>query len=118
LGCLRILELSCSFSNFLISLISTLVNVFSTPISFYLAERVNRRNLLILGGTGMVISQYLVGIIGVTVGQDSCPDTNKSAVSARGSSSARSSSDPAVSVSPPLLTDSRFHLIYLAHASR
>jgi MFS family permease len=38
--------------------------------------------LLIFGGTGMVISQYLVGIIGVTVGQDKGTATNKSAVSA------------------------------------
>jgi MFS family permease len=67
---------------FLISLITTLVNVCSTPIAFYLVERVGRRNLLIFGGTGMVISQYIVGIVGVTVGQDKGVDTNKSAVSA------------------------------------
>jgi len=67
---------------FLISLITTLVNVCSTPISFYLVERVGRRNLLIFGGTGMVIAQYIVGIIGVTVGQDKGADTNKAAVSA------------------------------------
>ncbi|TAQ88487.1 hypothetical protein B7494_g3201 [Chlorociboria aeruginascens] len=67
---------------FLISLITTLVNVCSTPISFYLVERFGRRSLLIIGGTGMVISQYIVGIIGVTVGQDKGDQTNKSAVSA------------------------------------
>ncbi|KAH8783982.1 general substrate transporter [Hyaloscypha finlandica] len=67
---------------FLISLITTLVNVLSTPISFWMVERFGRRNLLILGGTGMVISQYIVGIIGVTVGQDKGKDTNKAAVSA------------------------------------
>jgi MFS family permease len=67
---------------FLISLITTLVNVLSTPISFWMVERFGRRNLLIFGGTGMVISQYIVGIVGVTVGQDKGADTNKAAVSA------------------------------------
>jgi MFS family permease len=47
-----------------------------------MVERFGRRNLLIFGGTGMVISQYIVGIIGVTVGQDKGKDTNKAAVSA------------------------------------
>jgi MFS family permease len=65
---------------FLISLITTLVNVCSTPISFWLVERVGRRNLLIFGGTGMVISQYIVGIVGVTVGQDKGDATNHKAV--------------------------------------
>ncbi|PMD17520.1 general substrate transporter [Hyaloscypha hepaticicola] len=67
---------------FLISLITTLVNVLSTPISFWMVEKFGRRNLLIFGGTGMVISQYIVGIVGVTVGQDKGADTNKAAVSA------------------------------------
>lgn len=67
---------------FLISLITTLVNVCSTPLSFYLVEKFGRRNLLICGGTGMVISQYIVGIVGVTVGKDKGDDTNKAAVSA------------------------------------
>ncbi|KAH8663104.1 general substrate transporter [Tricladium varicosporioides] len=66
---------------FLISLITTLVNVLSTPLSFWIVERFGRRNLLLVGGTGMVIAQYIVGIVGVTVGQDKGPDTNKSAVS-------------------------------------
>jgi sugar porter (SP) family MFS transporter len=67
---------------FLISLITTLVNVLSTPLSFYIVEKFGRRNLLIFGGTGMVVSQYIVGIVGVTVGQDKGAATNKSAVSA------------------------------------
>jgi MFS family permease len=67
----------------LISLITTLVNVLSTPISFYLVERVGRRNLLIFGGAGMVVSQYIVGIIGVTAGKPNANgDYNKPAVSA------------------------------------
>ncbi|KUJ20427.1 general substrate transporter [Mollisia scopiformis] len=67
---------------FLISLITTLVNVCSTPLSFWMVERFGRRNLLIVGGTGMVIAQYIVGIVGVTVGQDKGKDTNTAAVSA------------------------------------
>ncbi|KAG4416566.1 hypothetical protein IFR04_010313 [Cadophora malorum] len=67
---------------FLISLITTLVNVLSTPAAFWLVERVGRRNLLIFGGSGMVIAQYIVGIVGVTVGEDKGDDTNTAAVSA------------------------------------
>jgi sugar porter (SP) family MFS transporter len=67
---------------FLISLITTLVNVCSTPISFWMVERFGRRNMLICGGTGMVISQYVVGILGVTAGQDKGTETNKAATSA------------------------------------
>jgi hypothetical protein len=48
-----------------------------------MVERFGRRNLLIFGGTGMVISQYIVGIIGVTAGKAHADGTyNKSAVSA------------------------------------
>ncbi|KAF1822825.1 general substrate transporter [Dissoconium aciculare CBS 342.82] len=53
---------------FLISLIFTLVNVCSTPISFYTVEKFGRRPLLIWGAFGMLICQFLVAIIGVTVG--------------------------------------------------
>ncbi|KAH7031122.1 general substrate transporter [Microdochium trichocladiopsis] len=53
---------------FLISMVTTLVNVLSTPISFYIVEKFGRRNLLIFGGSFMVISQYIVGAIGVTQG--------------------------------------------------
>ncbi|MCJ1447989.1 MAG: hypothetical protein MMC23_008502 [Stictis urceolatum] len=61
---------------FLISLITTLVNVCSTPISFYIIERLGRRTILLWGAMGMVICQFIVAIIGVTDGQ------NPSAVSA------------------------------------
>lgn len=53
---------------FLISLIFTLVNVCSTPISFFTVERLGRRPLLVWGALGMLICQFLVGIIGDTVG--------------------------------------------------
>ena len=55
-------------NTFLISLIFTLVNVLSTPISFWTVERFGRRALLIYGALGMLICQFLVAIIGVTVG--------------------------------------------------
>ncbi|GAA5825290.1 hypothetical protein JCM11251_006923 [Rhodosporidiobolus azoricus] len=53
---------------FLISMIFTIVNVCSTPISFYTVERFGRRPLLLWGALGMLICQFLVAIIGVTVG--------------------------------------------------
>ncbi|KAK5100396.1 hypothetical protein LTS08_005145 [Lithohypha guttulata] len=53
---------------FLISLIFTLVNVCSTPISFYTVEKFGRRSILLYGALGMLICQFLVAIIGVTVG--------------------------------------------------
>lgn len=55
-------------NTFLISLIFTLVNVCSTPISFYTVERFGRRPLLVWGALGMLICQFLVAIVGVTVG--------------------------------------------------
>ena len=51
-------------NTFLISLIFTLVNVCSTPISFYTVERFGRRPLLIWGAAGMVVCQFLVAIWG------------------------------------------------------
>ncbi|SPO03263.1 probable monosaccharide transporter [Cephalotrichum gorgonifer] len=55
-------------NTFLISLVFTLVNVFSTPISFWTVERFGRRTILFWGALGMLICQFLVAIIGVTVG--------------------------------------------------
>ena len=55
-------------NTFLISLIFTLVNVCSTPISFWTMEKVGRRPLLVWGAFGMLVCQFLVAIIGVTVG--------------------------------------------------
>jgi len=65
---------------FLITLITTLVNVCSTPISFYIIEKLGRRKLLLFGGAGMIIAQFIVGIIGVTAGRSE--KHNNSAVSA------------------------------------
>lgn len=55
-------------NTFLISLIFTLVNVCSTPISFVTMEKVGRRPLLVWGALGMLICEFIVGIIGVTIG--------------------------------------------------
>lgn len=53
---------------FLTSLIFTLVNVCSTPISFVTVEKLGRRPLLVWGALGMLICQFIVAIVGDTVG--------------------------------------------------
>lgn len=55
-------------NSFLISLIFNLVNVCSTPISFYTVEKFGRRPLLVYGAFGMLLCQFIIAIIGVTVG--------------------------------------------------
>jgi MFS transporter, SP family, sugar:H+ symporter len=60
---------------FLISLITTLVNVLSTPISFYTIERFGRRPLLIWGAAGMVVCQFIVAIIG-TASKQTAPEVS------------------------------------------
>ncbi|WVQ78335.1 hypothetical protein IAT38_000420 [Cryptococcus sp. DSM 104549] len=56
---------------FLISLITTLVNVCSTPLSFWTIERFGRRPLLVYGALGMFICEFIVGIMGVAKPGDS-----------------------------------------------
>jgi hypothetical protein len=63
---------------FLISLITTLVNVCSTPISFWTIERFGRRPLLIYGGLGMLTCQFITAIIGTAVGSDNQAATSVS----------------------------------------
>ncbi|KAJ9117554.1 hypothetical protein QFC22_004404 [Naganishia vaughanmartiniae] len=53
---------------FLTSMIFTIVNVCSTPISFYTVEKFGRRPLLIWGACGMMICQFIIAIVGVTIG--------------------------------------------------
>ncbi|KAI0109545.1 general substrate transporter [Nemania sp. FL0031] len=65
---------------FLISLITTLVNVLTTPISFVTIEKLGRRAILIGGGIGMVVCQFIIAILGVTAGRSEL--NNHSAVSA------------------------------------
>jgi sugar porter (SP) family MFS transporter len=55
---------------FMISLVTTLVNVLSTPFSFIMVEKIGRRTILIWGAAAMVIMQFIVGIIGATAGRD------------------------------------------------
>ncbi|KAK7956895.1 uncharacterized protein PG986_006117 [Apiospora aurea] len=55
---------------FLISMITTLVNCLSTPISFYVIEKFGRRALLIYGACSMITCQFIVAIIGETAGKD------------------------------------------------
>jgi sugar porter (SP) family MFS transporter len=62
-------ELGTISNPFLISLVTTLVNVCSTPISFYIIERYGRRTILIWGALGMLICEFIVGIVGVTAGR-------------------------------------------------
>lgn len=57
-------------------MITTIVNVCSTPISFYTMEKLGRRTLLLWGALGMVVCQFIVAIVGTVDG------SNKSAVSA------------------------------------
>ncbi|RDA95478.1 hypothetical protein CP533_5393 [Ophiocordyceps camponoti-saundersi (nom. inval.)] len=57
-------------NSFLISMIFTLVNVLSTPLSFWTVERFGRRTILIYGALGMLICQFIVALVGVTVGFD------------------------------------------------
>lgn len=55
-------------NTFLISLIFNLIDTVCTPISFFTMEIVGRRTLLIWGAFGMAICQYIIAIVGVTVG--------------------------------------------------
>lgn len=52
---------------FLISMVFTIVNVCSTPISFYIVERLGRRTILIYGAAGMVVCQFIVGAVGTAL---------------------------------------------------
>ena len=63
---------------FLIGLVTTLVNVCSTPISFYTIERFGRRTLLIWGALGMVICEFIVAIAGTVDGAN--PTTVKAEI--------------------------------------
>jgi len=55
---------------FLMSLIFTLVNVCSTPISFWTIEKFGRRTLLVWGALGMVICQFIVAAVGTALPND------------------------------------------------
>lgn len=61
---------------FLISMVTTIVNVLSTPISFYVIEKLGRRKLLIFGGSFMIVAQVIVGAIGATQGKKEANNSN------------------------------------------
>ncbi|RSH85397.1 hypothetical protein EHS25_004793 [Saitozyma podzolica] len=63
-------SLSTISNPFLMSLITTLVNVCSTPLSFWTIERFGRGPLLIWGALGMLICEFICAIIGVSRGSD------------------------------------------------
>ncbi|KAL2024533.1 hypothetical protein VTK56DRAFT_7576 [Thermocarpiscus australiensis] len=67
---------------FLISLVTTLVNVLSTPLSFWAIERVGRRVLLNWGAAGMLVAQFVVAVVGVTAGRAEAHDDDDAAVKA------------------------------------
>lgn len=52
-------------------MITDIVNVCSTPLSFYTIERFGRRPLLIYGAAAMTVCQFVVAIVGVTDGGSS-----------------------------------------------
>lgn len=56
------------FNPFLISMVTTVVNVASTPMSFYTVEKFGRRSLLVWGAIGMCICEFIIAIVGVSAG--------------------------------------------------
>lgn len=65
------------------TLVTTLVNVLSTPLSFWTIEKFGRRLLVITGAIGMIITQYIVAILGVTAGRELADGShNQSAIKA------------------------------------
>jgi MFS transporter, SP family, sugar:H+ symporter len=50
---------------FLMSVIMNVVNVATTPASFYTIERFGRRTLLLWGAVTMCVCEFIVAIVGV-----------------------------------------------------
>ncbi|GMM27913.1 hypothetical protein DAMA08_006290 [Martiniozyma asiatica (nom. inval.)] len=63
-------ELGTISNEFLISIITTLVNVCSTPLSFYTIEKLGRRTILIYGAAGMLVCEFIVAIAGTVDGDN------------------------------------------------
>ena len=49
---------------FLVSMITTVVNVGSTPISFWTIEKLGRRAFLIYGAVRMLVYEFIIAIVG------------------------------------------------------
>lgn len=58
---------------FIIQVITNCVNVASTFPGLWMVERLGRRNLLLLGGVGMCVCQYIVAITGTVAGTTDLP---------------------------------------------
>lgn len=56
------------YNPFLISMVTTVVNVASTPVSFYTIEKFGRRSLLVYGAIAMCICEFIIAIVGVSAG--------------------------------------------------
>jgi len=54
---------------FIITIITDVVNTCMTIVGVNLIDRVGRRRLLLIGAGGMMFCEYIVAIVGVTVGQ-------------------------------------------------
>ncbi|KAI2635014.1 general substrate transporter [Xylaria nigripes] len=77
-GTIFFTQLGTISNPFLITLITTLVNVVITPVSFVIVEKLGRRAILIGGGAFMCVSQFIIAIVGVTAGR--ADEHNNSAV--------------------------------------
>ncbi|KIJ55360.1 hypothetical protein M422DRAFT_23957 [Sphaerobolus stellatus SS14] len=64
-------------SPFLISIATSVVNVGMTIPGIYLVDKAGRRNLLLWGALGMLVCEYIVAIVGVTVGQAGVTDGSR-----------------------------------------
>jgi len=53
---------------FIVTIITDVVNTCMTIVGINLIDRVGRRRLLLIGAAGMMICEYIVAIVGVTVG--------------------------------------------------
>jgi SP family sugar:H+ symporter-like MFS transporter len=60
---------NAGFGNpFIISMITSAINVVSTLPGLYMVEKLGRRNLLLFGAIGMAVCQFIVAITGTVVG--------------------------------------------------
>ncbi|KAJ7464079.1 monosaccharide importer [Mycena latifolia] len=54
---------------FIVTIITDVVNTCMTIVGIQLIDRVGRRRLLLIGAAGMMFCEYIVAIVGVTVGK-------------------------------------------------
>ncbi|KAF7316512.1 Monosaccharide importer [Mycena indigotica] len=56
-------------NSFIITIIIDVVNTAMTIVGIQLIDRVGRRRLLLIGAAGMLVCEYIIAIVGTTVGQ-------------------------------------------------